>query len=204
MSKTVDALVASMLEKNPASRPEDGDAVAASLEASARTPTVAPDGGARAAIGTTERRFATVLLGRAPALGGKSFAIASTDDSLDDALDGVTQEGAVVEAGSQSGITIVPLSDGLFVGVLVAENAGPDAAQRIARCAIAMHARMPGGWVSLATGRAIVAEQVPVGVAIDRARGSARSMAGLLASGSTTRRRRCSRHASRSRELTTT
>jgi class 3 adenylate cyclase len=66
-------------------------------------------------------------------------------------------------------MTITPLANGVFVGALVAGDAGEGAAQRVARCALDLHARMPAATIAIATGRAIVGGSIPVGDAIDRA-----------------------------------
>jgi hypothetical protein len=154
----LDDLLAQMLEKAPPARPPDGSAVAAALDAIASGN--APERAARApAIGQKERRMATVVLARA----------ATTRSSTMDSLAGITSESLLTDAASAAGVTITPLADGTFAGAVVGEGAGADAAIRAARCAVALGARAPEGVVCVATGRAIVAGDVPVGEAIDRA-----------------------------------
>jgi len=169
LPRALDDLVARMLAKEPADRPADGDAVARALEALDTTSTSRGEAGISlaprsAALGSTERRFATVLLASPPA--PKAIEHADTAD----ALLGITQEAVVFDVGSTQGVTITPLANGMFVGAVVAEEGARDAAERVARCALALAERAPDVTVSIASGRAVVvADQVPVGDVIDRA-----------------------------------
>jgi eukaryotic-like serine/threonine-protein kinase len=164
----LDDLVASMLEKNPAARPADGAAVAAALDAilggdvpvhhavhhAPRAP----------AIGSTERRLATVILARA--------ARASHDDAFadtEDARHGVTGEMQIIEVAASLGVSVTALANGTLVGAVVAEAGASDAAERAVRCALALRADLAGATIAIATGRAVVATHLPVGEAIDAA-----------------------------------
>ena len=167
LPRALDDLVARMLAKDPGDRPANGDAVARALEVldvastSRGEPSLVPRS---VAIGSTERRFATVLLASPPAQ--KAIEHADTED----ALVGVTQEAVVFDVGSTQGVTITPLANGMFVGAVVAEEGARDAAERVARCALVLAERAPDVTSAIASGRAIVvADQVPVGDVIDRA-----------------------------------
>ena len=130
LPRALDDLVARMLAKDPGDRPANGDAVARALEVldvastSRGEPSLVPRS---VAIGSTERRFATVLLASPPA--PKAIEHADTED----ALVGVTQEAVVFDVGSTQGVTITPLANGMFVGAVVAEEGARDAAERVAR-----------------------------------------------------------------------
>lgn len=168
----LDALVAAMLAKTAAERPPSASAVLAALDAvgegGARSnETNASTSGSRmSAIGATERRFVTVLLASAPA---QVAAVAATVESAEDLLSGVTAEATVLDVGSDLGITISPLPNGMFVGAVVAAEGARDAADRVVRCAMKLATRVPRVAIAIATGRAIVADQVPVGEVIDLA-----------------------------------
>ena len=163
----LDDLVASMLEKSPASRPADGAAVAAALDAihagdAPAAQTSLP------AIGGSERRLATVIIARAApdtrAADGRS-AVSDTDE----ALRGVTGEMQIASVAANAGVTITTLANGTIVGAVVAEAGVSNAAERAARCALALRAGLTGATIALATGRAVVAGELPFGEAIDTA-----------------------------------
>lgn len=164
----LDDLVASMLEKSPASRPADGSAVAAALDAihAGDAPFARS---AASAIGGSERRLATVILARAqPSASAVDDGSSSSD--TDEALRGVTGEMQIADVAASAGVTITTLANGTIVGAVVAEAGVSNAAERAARCALALHARQASGTtVALATGRAVIAGELPFGEAIDKA-----------------------------------
>ncbi len=167
----LDDLVASMLEKSPSARPADGAAVAAALYACHAGDAPVAGGSSSPAIGATERRLATVIIARAAsAAGGGGAGAANRDlDDSDDALRGVTGEMQIADVAAAVGVTVTALANGTLVGAVVAEAGAGDAADRAVRCALALHAELPGATIALATGRAVMAGQLPVGEAIDLA-----------------------------------
>jgi|CZKU01.1.fsa_nt_gi hypothetical protein len=163
----LDDLVASMLEKSPAARPADGAAVAAALDAVHAGDAPVAQSSWSPAIGATERRLATVIIARAASRTGET-----TDDVFgdsDEALRGVTGEMQIVDLTAALGVTVTALANGTLVGAVVAEAGASSAAERAVRCALALRAELAGATISLATGRAVVAGQLPVGEAIDAA-----------------------------------
>jgi eukaryotic-like serine/threonine-protein kinase len=166
----LDELLARMLDKDPAQRPQDGAAVAAELCALA---SMDSEGGAarlvarappKPALTAREQRLVSVAL------------VAPRDDeevscdtptvALDDVLDTRARIGALV---SGFGGRLAQLADGSFLAML--SGAGSASAQAVyaARCALALRAALPDAAVVLATGLGVVAERLPVGEAIDRA-----------------------------------
>jgi hypothetical protein len=87
----------------------------------------------------------------------------------DEVLRGLTLEQEMVDVAAAAGVTLAALADGTLVGAVVAEAGATSAAERAARCAIAVRAGLPGATIALATGRAVVAGRLPVGDAIDAA-----------------------------------
>ena len=166
----LDDLVASMLEKSPAARPADGAAVVVALDAIHPGDAPAAHGSAAAspAIGATERRLATVIIARAPTASGAGRS-SSLADSDDDALRGVTGEMQIADLAAAVGVSVTALANGTLVGAVVAEAGAGNAADRAVRCALALRAELPGATIALATGRAVVAGEIPVGEAIDAA-----------------------------------
>jgi hypothetical protein len=160
----LDDLIASMLEKSPGARPADGVAVATALDvihagdAPALRTSWAPS------IGATERRLATVIIAR-PAKEPPSDALAFA--GTEEALHGVTGEMQMIELAASAGVSITALANGALVGAVVADAGASSAAERAVRCALAMQAELDGATVCLATGRAVVATELPVGEAID-------------------------------------
>jgi len=169
----LDALVASMLEKSPAARPANGAAVAAALDAIHAGDAPVAKSAWSPAIGATERRLATVIIARAASAAGAGAAQrgAFADDSADseEALRGLTGEMQIVDLAAAAGVTVTALANGTLVGAVVAEEGASNAAERAVRCALALRDELPGATISLATGRAVVAGQLPVGEAIDAA-----------------------------------
>lgn len=138
----LDELVAAMLEKEPAKRPADFVRAIEELdldELQASSP--------RLSLGPSEQRYATVLLAR---------PVQARTEDLDQ-----TQGAEIVRAASIHGVMMYGLANGSFVATMPAESA--------AKYAHAMLESAPQTVIAIATGRAIVAGQVPVGEAIDRA-----------------------------------
>lgn len=160
----LDDLVAAMLEKSPAARPADGAAVAAALEAIHAGDPPAGERSRSPAIGATERRLATVIIARPPG-NSASDSLAVTEDTLR----GVTSEMQITELAASAGVWVTALANGALVGAVVAEAGASNAAERAVRCALALRAELAGATICLASGRAVVAAELPVGEAIDAA-----------------------------------
>ncbi len=137
------ALVASMLAKSPEGRPADGAAVAEALAASSPSRVEA---GASGELTSDERRVLCLLLTVCPEDGG----------ALREIL-----------ARHRGRAEILP--DRSFLGVFTGSGAANDLAARAARCALAAAPLLGGAPVVVVTGRAALAERLPVGDLIDRA-----------------------------------
>jgi len=153
----LDALVAQMLAKDPASRPSDGANLAAALAAlglQAHSVAVAPRGhrAKLSAITGIERRLLSVVL------------VGSTGEHQ-------------AEGEEALGATIAPysgrlerLADGSAVVVLEADRqVATDQAAQAARCALAMRTVARGRPIAIAMGRVESTRLLPEGDVIDRA-----------------------------------
>lgn len=138
----LDELVANMLEKEPARRPADVVRALEELDLDALI-----GSSPRLSLGPSEQRYATVLLAR---------PVQAESDETDK-----TQGAEIVRVASLHGVMMYGLANGSFVATMPAESA--------AKYAHAMLEGAPDTVIAIATGRAIVAGQVPVGEAIDRA-----------------------------------
>jgi hypothetical protein len=75
----------------------------------------------------------------------------------------------VLGVAASLGVSITSLANGTLVGAVLAEAGASSAAERAARCALALRDQLVGATIAIATGRAVVAGQLPVGEAIDAA-----------------------------------
>ncbi len=190
VSDKVDALVARMLSKDPEDRPRDGAAVALAIAAlggvALSTGPSSSDEPARpssriipALTGGEQRLLSVVLLG-APNPG--DAAIAATLGEMDLS----TKELSMRETSESRGGRFELLADGtVLVTIGRTTRIATDQAALGARCALALRELGEGRPMALATGRAEVTGQVPVGEAIDRAARmlSKRSGAGVFEEG---------------------
>jgi tetratricopeptide (TPR) repeat protein len=153
----LDALVAQMLSKEPATRPTDGATLAAALAALGpvvHTGVVAPKGRTHThlAITGSERRFLFVVL-----VAGAPHGDAQADDALGRAI-------------KPFGGRIERLIDGSTIVVLEADRqVATDHAAQAARCALAMRAIAEGRSMAIAMGRAESTRKLPDDSVIDRA-----------------------------------
>jgi eukaryotic-like serine/threonine-protein kinase len=163
----LDALVARMLEKDPAARLPGGAEIVSALEAIESGAAVPSLGKPASAIGVIETRLATIVLARMQrSATDESYEVLASSET---ALAGLTAEGAVADAATRFGVPMTMLANGAIVGIATAREGATDAAERAARCALALAASAKGATIVLATGRAIVGVELPVGTAIDEA-----------------------------------
>jgi serine/threonine protein kinase/tetratricopeptide (TPR) repeat protein len=169
----IDALVARMLAKDPEDRPRDGAAVAmeiAALDGSAGLSGPSSEEPIRSSIRTIpaltggEQRLLSVVLLGAPRPG--EMAVAATLGETDLS----TSELSMRETSESRGGRFELLVDGtVLVTIGRTTRIATDQAALGARCALALRELGDGRPMALATGRAEVTGQIPVGEAIDRA-----------------------------------
>jgi eukaryotic-like serine/threonine-protein kinase len=190
VSDKVDALVARMLAKDPEDRPRDGAAVAAAIAAlggAAVTPgpsssdePMRPSSRVVPALTGGEQRLLSVVLLGAPNPGEAAIAATLGETDLS------TKELSMRETSESRGGRFELLADGtVLVTIGRTTRIATDQAALGARCALALRELGEGRPMALATGRAEVTGQVPVGEAIDRAARmlSKRSGAGAIEEG---------------------
>ncbi len=163
----LDALVVSMLAKDPSRRPPDGAAVAEALRA--LVDAVADQGGGprrdpTPTLTAKEQQLVSVIL-VGPNAGGPDASEAVTVETAD--LD--VTFARLQEVASPFGAVLEPLLGGSALATLARVGGVTDHAARAARCALALKAVRPEAAVVLATGRATMADRLPVGAVIDRA-----------------------------------
>lgn len=158
----IDALVASMLAKDPTQRPSDAAMVAAILAAAREggifelgraTPSERPP-----SLTAGEQRLFSVL-----AIGAQRVDVAAATMASAD-VDAPVR--AAVEA---CGARLEVLADGSAIVMCEGAGVATDEALRVARCAVAIARVMPNARMALATGRARVGQRLPIGEVIDRA-----------------------------------
>ncbi len=161
----LDDLVAAMLSKDPAGRPENGAEVAQALarlgDATALTRTSRPP--PRLALTSSEQRIVSVVVAEPAEEPMPELAATLTPRSAHLDLD------ALRESLARYGARFEPLVDGSLVATLTGSAVATDQAAKAARCALAMRELLPGADIVLATGRAVLAEHLPVGEVIERA-----------------------------------
>ena len=173
VSDRVDALVARMLAKDPEDRPRDGAAVAAEIAAlgeaavvigpTSEEPLRSSNRVVPALTGGEQRLLSVVLLG-APNPGEAAIAATISEMELS------PTEVSMRETAESRGGRFELLADGtVLVTIGRTTRIATDQAALGARCALALREFGEGRPMSLATGRAEVTGQVPVGEAIDRA-----------------------------------
>ncbi|TKD00652.1 serine/threonine-protein kinase PknK [Polyangium fumosum] len=192
----LDLLVTSMLCKDPAGRPRDGSMIVAAVDALGPLPggpsssefvhssvvsrpaitvreqqllcvvlatstfskTIADGDSPETDVTLTPGMMAEAILRRSlPSFGGD--AVSGTAGTLDD-LNG---------AAAAYGGKLEQLVDGSLLAVFTGAAAAIDLAARAARAAIALRELLPGVPIAVATGRGLVAQQLPVGEAAESA-----------------------------------
>jgi hypothetical protein len=154
-------LIASMMAKELDARSSDGTAIAdaaaqitAELDESAGPWDATPR--PVAALTVRERRLLSVVLMRH----GRPVAVREVVDRA---------------AGPAAGVRVETLKDGTVVVAVAGTDAATDLAARAARVALALR-QATSGTVALATGRAVVSADIPVGEVIERASRLLRSL----------------------------
>ncbi|MFO0609934.1 MAG: protein kinase [Polyangiales bacterium] len=163
----LDDLLARMLAKDPARRPPDGDAVADELDALDALdlrPSVVARPPPTPSITAREQQLVSVIL-VAQDTGGDDAAEAPTvvTGDLEARFESVRAAAAPFDAA------VEPLAGGGALVTLARAGVATDHAARAARCALAVRRARPDVAVVLATGRATLADRLPVGAVIDRA-----------------------------------
>jgi eukaryotic-like serine/threonine-protein kinase len=152
-------LVASMLAKNPADRPQDARAVREALDGLSGEEQ--QKSSSRPSIGIDEQRYLSVILaGRT-----KAGSVAEPPTSLGTPrlLVGMRKAIGLYDA------ELSHLIDSTVMLTLRGRGTAADRAARAARCALSVRDLMPQVPVVLATGRAMVKSRQPVGEVIDEA-----------------------------------
>lgn len=161
-SSALERLLDVMMAREPAGRLADGAAVLSALEQLTTGESVAETPVARRAVGANELRLFSVVLASRGATGPVSLADTIASSSTD-------ETNAVAAAAERYRIEPVHLADGSYVLALGGASIARDQAAMAARCAMALHNVLPGAAVVVATGRAEVSGEVPIGEVIDRA-----------------------------------
>ncbi|MDI3283008.1 protein kinase [Polyangium sp. 15x6] len=192
----LDLLVTAMLCKDPAGRPRDGSMVVAAVDALGPLPGGPPSSGlvnssvmSRPAITVREQQLLCVVL----ATSSFSKTIADGDATETDvtltpgmmaeaimrrslpSLSGDVVSGTAGTLDDLNGVAaayggkLERLVDGSLLAVFTGAAAAIDLAARAARAAMAMRELLPGVPIAVATGRGLVAQQLPVGDAAESA-----------------------------------
>ena len=170
----LEGLLQRMLAKLPARRPADADALLAELDAlPAMTERPAP--GCDATTGEQgleleEAQLVSVVIAGCGAFGTLAARAVELPMSLDDQPP-PAERSELRRALSVYGGQVELLIDGSAVVTLAQthKSTATDQAMQAARCALALKERWPDAQVVVTTGRGVLAAQVPLGEAIDRA-----------------------------------
>ncbi len=151
-------LVASMLAKAPADRPEDGAAVARAL---ARIPVADEQDADRPdRLGAAERRAVCVVIGRPAPLGPEDTLPTAMRDSRAYRLH---------DAAVGAGLRCESLPDGTVIGWTRGDGLPTEDAARAASVGMMLAELAPDLDLAMAAGLAVTSEAVPVGGAVDAA-----------------------------------
>ncbi len=174
----LEAAVTAMLEKAPANRPQDGDAVLRALASIDGIPV--RNRPPPASLTASERRIVSVVVAAGEADAWTTAPTLTAQEEREDAR-------ALREKLTQTGAQVDMLSDGTVVASFTSVGAATDRAALAARAALTLARVRPGAPVAMATGWALVTGDLPVGEVIDRAadlvsreRGRLRSAGGPL------------------------
>ena len=174
--RSLDRLIARMLDKAPSERPEGGAALAAELAALSKASVASieprvtgiPGSGASGQLGSGEQRLYSVVIARLFGAMRESVAQDAATVAQDD-LGG--RLFALRELARTFGAEAEAIAGGSMVLPLQGSGAATDQAARAARCALGLRALFPDAAIALATGRGDSSSRLPVGEVIDRASG---------------------------------
>lgn len=165
--RPLEKLIAAMMRKEASERPRDGHAVLEALASVSAdlgdTTSLAPPPAQRLAITPAERRLVAMVMAAGAAPGRIELDATADEQLLNEHMKGVQ---AIV---SPYGAKLAVLVDGTLFYVLGPDRSATDLAARAARSALALRTALPTSRVVLATGRARLDGQLPVGEVIDRA-----------------------------------
>jgi tetratricopeptide (TPR) repeat protein len=163
----LDALIARMLEKDPARRTPDMPTLARELARSPEADAVAePVAPARIARLTSEEHRLLCVVVTTPVRRAAPSSDLDATITASPAGEASTPFSTTI---SRFGGRVEQLADGSFVAVVQSRSAANDQAGAAASAALALRASLPGVRVAVATGRGVVAGRLPVGEVIDRA-----------------------------------
>jgi len=161
----LDRLIARMLAKDPASRPQDGAAIAAALRSRKELePESLESPGSslpRSSLGGQERRFRGVVL--------RGRDGASAKERAPDATLTSSPSTEIADIADRFGAELATFADGTAALIVDRTQVPTDVAAHIARCALALGELAPGTPMAVAAGFGERARGLPVGEAIDRA-----------------------------------
>ncbi len=170
LPESLDLLLAAMLEKDPAARPQDASELLqamASLDANISEISVRASQAVRPVRQVTpaEQQLVSVLLAHIPSLvpGGDSETTAVAPGDSDEAK-------AFVRALNAFGAKVEILADGSIIATVTQGRhmTATDQVAQAARCALALRQRFPDAISTLTTGRGLLGGQRPFGDAIER------------------------------------
>src|SRR6185312_3652067 len=163
LSEGLEALLASMLSKDPKARPADASALRVAL--AQIEPHAARPAAVSGPVGLTasERKIVSVILGRPRE--DSSVAATLAAETVADSTD----PSGVQVIAKRFGGELLFLRDGALMAVLSGQGAATDQTAQAARCALQLKAERSDLRLSVATGRAETTGQMPIGGAIDRA-----------------------------------
>jgi len=166
------ALVRRALNKAVAERPADGAALAAELAALTTGDTPAPppatEDTVRPALGSAEHAVSTLVLATMP-IQAPEASTAADKRAMPTIDDGARLLGQLERDAASLGVRLAPLAHGGVGGAVPHGTAPVDRVRAACRCALAIRGHAPELAIVVTTGRARVAEGLPVGRAIDRA-----------------------------------
>ena len=165
----LDELIASMLNKRAADRPDDISVVWEAVTRAADRSASLPDRGGAPAVSKQEQRVVSIIMLTAP----------SADTTLADAtISGETADedfSRMRGALANSGCDVDVLADGTWTASLEGAGRATDQAKSAVLAALRLHHVRPGSRIVVATGRGQSGHAVPMGEVIDRAASLLRS-----------------------------
>ncbi len=166
----LEALLEKMLHKDPRLRPDGGQALLAALSVLPTLPTLQGPESERSVIAPSirgsEQQLVSVLLVSELMEVSSVQTMAESDDAAQKA-----RLEALRAHLSPSGLHLERLVDGSLLGTIhqLGSGAATDLAGRAARAALHIHERWNEAVVAIATGKGMLAGDLPVGEAVDRA-----------------------------------